>query len=421
LIARLTLAACLIVPVAAAAQTAAPPAGEPEPVSIDLSSWRIERNTSLAAAAGATISRLSDAALDQAFGKPTGTRGRDIASRIARLYVVQAPIASLTHTLTHEFGHIARAQEAGAGRISIQVHPWPWPVPVTGATSRPVDPFFETPPDRLTTLAAGEEAAGLLADRVIDAIYAEDSARYSDWLLTIYASLDMPMYTWTHIRRSQLRSEEAFFTSPRLQSDPAEYALVFTELEAFSSPHGEFTFAAVRRNANRLRNGVWLDLLDFSLWAGMWQTITYVLTGSERLPNPALIIGGVRLVPGAHFTITPIGMEKGVDVRSVFRRQVLRTGIRWTSTPTRKTLWGATAAVIPRSGRWLSVRIAADVWQRERMGPGFRLEAGPEYTRKGSHRFAGVGGSIGYKSSGYLAGAPFRAGFMASIGPRIRF
>jgi hypothetical protein len=177
----------------------------------------------------------------------------------------------------------------------------------------------------------------------------------------------------------------------------------------------------VRANATTLRHGVWLNLADYSLWAGMWQTITYVLTGSERLSNPALSVAGLRLIPGAHFTITPIGMEKGIDVRAVLPRQLIRTGIRWTSTPSGQTLWGGTIAVVPRSERSLSFRLVTDVWQRERMSAGFRIEAGPEYTRPGNHRFAGLAASVGYKTSGYLAGTPFRAGMVGSIGPRFRF
>jgi hypothetical protein len=204
----------------ASAQTA-PPSRAPVFVTLDLSTSEMRRNVGLMTAAGQALNRGADLALDRLFARPEGKGWKRIAGRVAALYLVNLPITAFTHTMAHEVGHIARMHEAGlsVGEFRMTL---PWPAPISFATIRTEGLLNGSELFPLGIIGAGEEGANVRTDAIVDGIYRRDRANYFDWTLLVYAKLDMPLYAWTNLRSSDLRSVESFFESRT--GDPKAYA-----------------------------------------------------------------------------------------------------------------------------------------------------------------------------------------------------
>ena len=401
----------------ASAQVSNGPSG-PTEIELELSNSAIRRYAGLFAATGETLNWGADLGLDALVGANAERRPRDLLARLGRLWFVNLPIASLTHAASHDYGHFARGDEAGFHTRALRVTHWPWPIPLTGSVEGEGEGEDDGPrPDpsvKLPILGGGEQGAYTLKQTLTDKIYTADTANYFDWLVLGYAALDFPLYAWSDLSPSSLTSFDAFFRTQ--QGDFRQYVLALDEIES-----GEIKIRTVREYANGIRRDAWLNLADYALWAGFARVGAYVVTGSRRTTNPAIRIGAVRVVPGAHATLSSLGPEKGIDVRLLTSAYLSHLDARAITLPSGRHLWGSGVTMRSRDTRRFLPEARADVWQRPTEGPGFRFEAGAR------HEIPAFGGRldasfhVGYKSDGYLADAPERAGILLSLSGTLRY
>jgi hypothetical protein len=130
LIAVVTL---LLLPASAAGQTD-PPASGQVPVVVELATETIRLYPAVATAGGQLANRAADRVMDRVFGRADGRGKGAIAKRLARVYLVNLPIAALSHFAAHELGHASRLQQAGASIYDFRVSVWPWPFPIMGGS-----------------------------------------------------------------------------------------------------------------------------------------------------------------------------------------------------------------------------------------------------------------------------------------------
>ncbi len=410
---------------AAFPQTAAPPQ-PPVAIELEYAQSELPRRVALFTAASEAANRAADLGLDRLFGNARRERSR-IVLRIARLWLVNLPIAALTTAASHNAGHFARVNEVGHGEQFLQVTQWPWPIPAVG-TVEGSDTLIEDPLMRLAVFGGGEQGSGVLKDKAIDKIYTSDRADYFDWVLAGYASLDFPLYAWTDLRPSYFKSPDSVWNSQL--ADFRNYVLTEQSMTAANVvraggglylPDPAAQMAGLSRFARQIRRSAWLNLADFTLWSAFHRTVRYAATGERSTANPALTLGCVRIVPGAYATLGTVGLERGVDVRVLGARYVTHVNVRQTSPPPGGSRWGFGVGLRSRTPTAIRPEAQVDLWQRLQRGPGFRVEAGFRApVRNGSQPFE-TAFRVGYKSQGYLTEAPYRATLLASISTSIRF
>lgn len=121
--ATVTLTAALIWSTSAFAQVSNDNPGD-RPVTIEFASESMRRYPVLATAAGQAANRAADAALDHVFGRPNGKTAGAVAKRVLRLWAVGLPIASVSHFVAHEMGHVSRAEQVNTAVRSLKVRWW---------------------------------------------------------------------------------------------------------------------------------------------------------------------------------------------------------------------------------------------------------------------------------------------------------
>ena len=392
-------------------------------VDVEISSSEIERNASLLATAAQVGNAGADLGLDALFGRPDQRTVGQALRRLGQLWFVSLPIASLAQGRAHDFGHIARGHEIGVVTESIEILQWPWPIPIAQSAERAGG--MVTDYERLAIFGGGEQGSHVQQELLLDRIYSRDHANYFDWVLFAYAQLDAPVYAWWDLRRDRLTNEAIdIATSPDFDGDRrsilgdyGQYAISMTVIGA-----NEYSDAGViRRYADGLRRAVWMNVLDFSLWAGVVRTADYVITGDRNAPVPVLKVGGLAFVPGAYASLSSDGPEKGVRVRMVTPRFLPHVEVRWIDTVSSRRLWGVGAGLRTRSTARLGPEIRTDLWQRDGRGAGFRLEAGARGQLTIGKAPLEASFRLGYKTEGYLSDAPRKAGPLASLGVGMRF
>lgn len=394
-------------------------------VEVEVSSSEIERDAALTATAAQVGNAAADLGLDALFGKPDGHRVGPVLRRLGQLWLVSMPIASLAQGRAHDFGHVARGHELGIETDSIKILQWPWPIPIaqSAETGSGVATDYET----LAIFGGGQQGSHVQQELLLDRIYRRERANYFDWVLFAYAQLDAPVYAWWDLRRERLTDQaiemalnpDLFGASDRraVLGDYGQFAISMTRIDT----NGYADAAHVRPYADSLRRAVWMNVLDYSLWAGVVRVADYVMTGDRDAPIPVLKIGGVAFVPGAYANLSSDGPEKGVRVRIVTPRYLPHVDVRWIDSSTTRRLWGIGAGVRTRSTARFGPELRTDLWQRDGKGAGFRLEAGARgQVTAGKHPLE-TSFRVGYKSEGYLADAPRKAGPLVSLGVAMRF
>ena len=415
-------------PARAAAQdpTPAPPIATSPlqyPYEFGSSSVPMLRNAQFFSAAGAVTDRAIGTVLDQVTNHLFEKRGRNgVLSRIARLYFVDMPVASLAQVYNHEYGHITR--DANSVGHSIRIEGWPWPVPF----ARPRLHVEWRPFDALVYLAGvagGSEASHVLADALIDRAYAADRASYFDIVLYVYGKLDPSAYAI------------AYSGPSRPNTDPWAYAstLAFVRRRPFT-PWPEDAgnlFGSVR-------TGAWLNLLDYALVGNLEATIAdYIVAGRAVVRPRWLNAGRVRVVPGFNYTPTPRGQQYRVNCRIGMRATSGNFYVRWTQSlkaegtdeRARQTeeLFAqrfhrvthvAVPSVAPLLGlggqwRWATYRalapsITADAWRDTDKHFAGRAELAVTYRQPWLGEARALRFAVGGKSAGYLPGFPDRRG-----------
>ena len=393
-------------------------------VDLDVSSSEIRRNVALLTTAAEIVNRAADFGLDHLFTAGDGRAPRKILWRLGRLWFVNLPVAALTHGAAHDAGHVARGHEAGFRTLSIDIVQWPWPVPIAQSVEYPEPTEGELPPAALMpVIGGGEQAAHVQEALLTERIYSRDRADYFDWVLLAYAQLDAPVYAAWDLDRRRFRDQSTLFAGDQPLGDFVVFALLLAEQQDRGGPlkGAASQMDLVRRNADRLRRAAWLNLADFALWAGVTRVAQYVITGERTSVNPTLSIGKWRLVPGAYSTLSSLGPEKGIDVRFVTTRYLPGLEVRWIDTPADTRLWAAGFTLRARNRPRFLPEVRTDLWQRPGRRAGLRLEAGGRGALTIARRVFDASFQVGYKSEGYLADAPMRAGLLGSFGVAVKF
>ncbi len=412
----------LCVPIARADAQSSPPRVS---VDVEISSSEIERNAALMATAAQVGNAAADLGLDALFGRPAERTVGQALRRLGQLWLVNMPIASLAQGRAHDFGHIARGHELGLVTESIEILQWPWPIPIAQSVEH--GGGLATDYETLAIFGGGEHGSHVQQELLLDRIYSRDRANYFDWVLFAYAQLDAPVYAWWDLRRERLTDEAIDFAiSPDFDAisdqramlgDYGQFAISMTRIETNGYQDGGF----VREYADRLRQAVWMNVIDFSLWAGVARVADYVITGKRDAPIPLLKVGRIGFVPGAYSNLSSDGPEKGVRLRMVTPRYLPHVEVRWIDSVSKRRLWGVGAGLRTRSTARFGPELRTDLWQRDGQGAGFRFEAGVRRQLTVGKRPLDASFRIGYKSEGYLADAPRKSGPLASFGVAMRF
>jgi hypothetical protein len=388
-------------------------------LNVEFASEEMRRYPSIATALGQLANRAADVALDGVFGAPEGRGARAVAHRIVRTYLVGLPIAALSATAAHELGHVSRGHEGGLSFSGFRVAEWPWPVPVMSARLY-VDTSGDAPSyvNELSAIAGGAEAARVQEDALLDTIYSGPTTNYFNWLLLADAKLEMPLYAWTDTG------------PPTPVGDPGQFADEFGFRRAVAQfrPNAPgLYFLATRTETtaawHTLKQGMWLNLVDYSLAAAVVQTVNYVRTGGRETSVPALRRGSWAIVPALRFSITSQGFERAVDVRVIRHRTASHAALRWTDTPSGERLWAGGVELRAYRERGWQPQVRGDVFQRtadmfngwSRDGVGARLEAGARWRFHAGGRPFDAGFRLGYKTRGYLIDAPERRTLLGGV------
>jgi hypothetical protein len=408
------VAAALLICTAAtgSGQSAAAPSPKID-IELDVASSELPRRVSLFTALGEAANRGADIGLDRVFGRDNERRRSRVALRVARLWLVNLPIAALTTAASHNAGHFARINELEHGDQFLRVTHWPWPIPLVGTVEGSTTPLADHPLTAMAVFGGGEQGSSVLREQLLDKIYTSDRADYFEWVLVGYASLDFPMYAWTDLRPSHFVSLDAFFNTT-----PADFRnYVLTQAQVGGQPD----LQAMSRFARQIRRSAWLNLADLALWSAVSRTFQYAATGERSTTNPVLSIGPLRIVPAAYSALGTLGLERGIDVRVIGASYLTHVTVRRTSIPFGSGRWGIGLGLRARRSAAIRPEGQVDIWRRLGNETGFRVEAGLRRALLKGAQPLETSFRIGYKSEGYLVDAPYRATVLASIATTIRF
>jgi hypothetical protein len=409
--------ACLTIPAAAIGQTRSS-----SRVTIDVSNWRLRTSVSAAMAGGQLLHRGTDALFDRAAAETFSShqrRGR--FARGLKLLAVDLPIAAISHTLAHEAGHITRLNEDHIRHGRIQITQWPWPVPFMDAQTQIRSPFpMPDDPRVMTHAAAGGEAA-VVRDRFLgDTIAATGGLDYFQSAQLIYSRLETPGAAWIHLADSTFDSEADFFGGKYGPTDSRVFVRTFEFVR-----RGRVSLDDFHTSATTVRRQSLLALADLQLWGAVTRVASYVLSGETAGPLPAIRVGSARLLPRATFGLTARGIARGGQALVLTPGAAFDVSVTSTLAPishpeqpvTRdaadvasdRHLWDGHVRIMPTHSRLRIQHVDAVVWQQDTRGIGGSAEIGWAVPLPQTRATAGV--SLGYKTRGYLAGAPDRAGW----------
>jgi hypothetical protein len=204
-----------------------------------------------------------------------------------------------------------------------------------------------------------EEARRLAQEQLLlRQIYSRTETDYFNWVLLVYSRLQMPLYAWADFG-GRLKDVDGMGGDPRAYALMFSYVRLHTHLTYPSEPGQPATSSIPDPGAewdkafNSIKRNMWLNLADYGLAAGLTRSIQYVRSGDRTADVPALQIGRWGVVPGARYTLTPIGPETAVDVRIFGAEHLSHVSVRSVATVTGKRAWGAGVEITPRGlPRW---------------------------------------------------------------------
>lgn len=406
------------------------------PIQIEVGNWDLRRHVELVAAAADVVHAVTEAGLGKVFETASTSqdrRGR--LFRLGKLYTVDLPIVALAHTVGHEFGHTSRLREEQFPSAGFRLKNWPWPVPFVDAVHRSGSGTFlnRFDPGALGIAAAGYEAGRVRDRRFADAFSGQGGIDYFSAARLVYSRLEEPLALAFYLRESELAGKDPVLqpATVRIQ-DPRAYAIALTAVQHNRVSEGDF-----RRTARRIRGGAPWALLDLQLAGSVYRLADYLWTGRVVGEALSIHVGKSRLWPRATFALTPVGIARGAELLWVHERVAVMAAAEKTEqavaletigltergfpiladrTP---SLWGGHVSVWSHR-RSASMRLDAHLWNQAATGRGGAVEARVERSLAATGTHLSPTLSVGYKTAGYLAGAPDAARWFGSIGMTIR-
>jgi hypothetical protein len=331
--------------------------------------------------------------------------------RLARTVLLDDILDHLAILCQHEvFGHGARFREYGSWNNQYHLSL----VPPYGAGSgwAQSDVFTRTlsPEEHILITTAGDEANTIVSLKLRRNWLLRGKINYRE---TVFYSLAAQNITY-YIIRTKL--------SGTTQGDIGEY---LSQVNALHSAVG------ATLSLDDLLWSCAANLLDpFQYFAGITYFYSYLWNGDEEWALPSFEIAGLKYLPACHFGLSPFGPEFYFDhyfaATPMTCSFYLRAGL-----PTFGVSCGMGGEI---EGLlltdFLSLSAALDLWyqpavsygaggtlQTSAGGFGLYLSIGLEvyFTEK-----AGVTGSLGYKTDGWLPGKPLNNGFLFSLGLSFR-
>jgi hypothetical protein len=369
-----------------------------------MSSVPMLRNAQVFTLAGALVDRAANVALDEAFGSDAKRRGAMATwRRIARLWFIDAPIASLSMAGNHEFGHVLRV--GWPSDYVMHVTDWPWPVPAIGLKVTTLAPT-PNPLWVLSPIAGGIEADFVNAERSLDRMY--ESGRISPY--------DVVQFAFAKAARS-------LYILSGWEGDPDFYAETLTamRLKSFTAPP-DTSVAEFARTRTALRNGAWFNLLDYALVAGAKNVLVDYVARGEPIVEPGwLKVGRLRLVPSANYVFTPHGPQYQAGTRVRMAGGIGSAYVRWTQSlkvdsvslwserftpqvPFRTRLIGGGIEFHSTSPGPIAPTVALDAWRDVDGHGGGRLELGASVHASAFGPRRAIRFAVGGKTRGYLPG-----------------
>jgi hypothetical protein len=363
---------------------------------------QVENTTAVARITDDYVGRLVDIALRGA------NDGKTWVGRIVRLGLLpglHVPLTSYMYALNHELGHIVRAREEG-NTITLHITGTPWQLA----------PFDLSGPGEagLSALGGGFEASSVMKRRTEWQWYKEGAGDLAQMIILLEAGLDAPLYAIGDL--NGVTSSDLL--DLQRNGDVIRYLRVFsTENDAFDARRPGTSFIATGR-AMGLRT--WLNIADWTwLSAAYAMAIDYVWQGKDVVPARWITFRGVKLAPGARYTLSPVGPEYTVGSYVRTTTATGRAYFRWTERLRDDHLRGFGLSLeLPRV-QPLTLTASVDFWRLSSGPRGGRSEVVVE-RHNWPRKDLWLLGALGAKSEGYLAGFPEKSGAYVNVGLAVR-
>jgi hypothetical protein len=353
--------------------------------------------------------RAVDSGLDRVTrGRFTRRSAAGAAARIGRWAALDVPMAWYIFVWAHEYGHKTRVNEAGLpARVVVGGSPW---TGLNASTEFPLDPRHATP----AMFSAGIEATTVLARRIERRVFVSGTARYED-LSALFVTTGMGFGHIQHTLAVGRVEQGDIFEGPEF-SDPVGYAVVLAD-RRFGTP----TRDQIRDVANGIRNGSWMNLVDYGLVTlGVGLFRDYLVRGERESAVRWIAVGGVSFIPSARYEMTPIGPERQVRSFVKIGRSVSAVYARWSEPVDAGRLVGGGGEFHPGPFGRSRLSGAIDVWKNPDESLGLRAEAAIAWKHAEADRWM-LTAAIGGKRRGYLLGFPEEGGAYGKAGLAIRF
>jgi hypothetical protein len=359
--------------------------------------WRADLFGSLAAVSTESSNRALGLTLPVTSSQPSNTRKR-IVLRAIKTAAFDLPVVWFFVSWNHEYGHVARATEAGID-VRLQLVGTPWTYPRFELEPTSIYPRLSGERFDLAAESGGLEASWVMKDRL------EREARVQPLtagaaIAAIWATLSTPLYV-------QVNSPDSLFQEATPSGDVARYAWQWIRNTANRDPR-----AAPERLAS-LRSKSLISLVDAGLLQNGFGILhDYVWQGSETVKTRSLSIHGVQVSPSLRYALTPIGPETSIRTYlQVARSRVYvyyRTTAEGPATEANGSGFELGRSLNPR---WDS-SVALDFWTQSgargsRQELSLRMKPNPD-----GRTFVEL--VIEHKTTGYVQGRPLRAGLFVS-------
>jgi hypothetical protein len=409
-------------------------------IRLDVSIWDLRRHVELVAAGADLVHAATETGLGNLFETASiSADGRGRLFRIGKFYVVDLPTVAVAHTFAHEYGHAARNRENHVVTNGFRLTNWPWPVPYVGGVPKPVplseiDSFVDP---RALGVSSGGYEAGRVRDRQFhDAMASGGRMEYFTAARLIYSRLEEPMAAIVYLRESQIQDQKAFFFTDGdggAMDDMRAYAINFTGV---LHVNGIGLIDAQKRAREIRRHAAWA-LMDLELLGSFYRVANYLWTGDAIGNVPAIKVGSSRFWPRATFALTPVGIARGGElhwadggnsmiVRAAKTEQAVPLEVvgptvhgHPTLADRTRSLWGG-AVIASTHQRGSTLRVETNFWHQQATGRGGAVEISAERPIGAPASRTRASLSVGYKTRGFLAGAPDRAQWLCAVGLSIR-
>ncbi len=342
----------------------------------------------------------------------TFTRLAGVAYRIGKWFALDLPQDVFFMDVAHEvFGHGSRLRELGVSDVGYGFDAPPPYGDGDAVTSFSGSLAGATRADLVSIDTAGVEAQNVLADHIATHALIDRSWTYRDaWL-------------YLQSRVSGLLYIEGVSADSGPGNDVADF---INDFNAGCEPP-----ACTPLTTTTLKQRAWLMLADPVLASAAYGfAIAYIGRGERRASLPMIpITGSARYLPTAGFAMTPYGSEWWTDQNFVTTDRLARVRLRFGDAgATHPFGIGLDLTRAIRRDRF-DAGVVAHVWRQP------PLDAPPTSTRLNTGAFGAatinvplgaratsrnsVTANIGYKSAGFVAGEPLRAGVVARIGATI--